>query len=457
MHYELFVTLIDKHFFLKDNLNMALTVKFVHKNTPAQKAGVKIGDKVHKVDDIEMNDFIDETFVRSLENPTLIIERQKKRKTLELEKEPYEDIGIEYKEELYPDEVECINGCLFCFVDQLPPNMRKSLYVRDDDWRYSVLYGNYVTMTNMSDEDFNRIVTRKVSPLYVSVHATDADVRMNLMRNKKAVKINEQLKFLYDNKITFHSQIVLCPGINDGEVMKKTIEDLAKLHPYAKTLSIVPVGLTGHRDNLPELTHVDKDTACKVISIIEAYRKKYKNEFGNPFVYASDEFYSKAGMEFPRYEVGEINAQKANGAGLFSDFLDEFEYAVDEINITEVEPRKVIITTGASAYAKINECAGLLCKKVKNLNIETVKVTNKHFGESITVAGLLTGCDIIEAVANKKADVLFVPESSLRDGENVFLDGMSLAELERKAKMNVEISPNDGYEFVKAMVGGKFE
>ncbi len=436
---------------------MALTVKSVDKNTPAYKAGVMIGDKVQKINDIDMHDFIDETFVSTLENPSIFVLRDNKEINFKLEKDTYESIGIEYEEELYPSEVECINGCLFCFVDQLPKGMRNSLYVRDDDWRYSVLYGNYVTMTNMSDEDFNRIKTRKVSPLYISVHTTDPEVRMKLMRNKKAVKINEQLKFLYDNKITFHSQIVLCPGINDGEIMKKTIEDLAKLYPYAKTLSVVPVGLTGHREKLPELKHVDKNSALEIIKTIEEYRKLYKKEKGEPFVYASDEFYSKAEISYPRYTVGEINAQKANGVGLFSDFLDEFEEAVKDISIKRVKNRKVILVTGTSAYPQIKKCTDILKEKIKGLNIEVIKVVNKHFGESITVAGLLTGYDIIEAVANKRADIIYVPESSIRDGEDVFLDGITLDELGNKTKTKVNISPNDGYEFVKAMAGGKIE
>jgi putative radical SAM enzyme (TIGR03279 family) len=289
------------------------------------------------------------------------------------------------------------------------------------------------------------------------VHATDPEVRFQLMRNKKSRLINDHLKFLYDNKISFHSQVVLCPDINDKKVLEKTIEDLARLYPYAKTLSIVPVGLTGYRDNLPILKHVDEKKAREVIVTVNHYREKLEAELGNPFVYVSDEFYSKANLDYPRYKQGEINAQKANGVGLFSDFLDEFEIAFERINGIEIKPRKVIIATGASAFAKIRECADILSDKVEGLIIETVKVINEHFGKSITVAGLLTGYDIIKAVANKKADILFVPESALRDGENVFLDGMTIEELKRQTGISIEISPNDGYEFAEAMIGGPLE
>ena len=455
MYYEFFVTPIDNTAYLFDNYFMSLTVKEVIKNTPAKKAGVMLNDVVHSVNDISMNDFIDDTYANTLTDPVLHITRDGADIEIKLEKDQFEDIGIVYEQELYTDEAECLNGCLFCFVDQLPEGMRKSLYVRDDDWRYSVLYGNYITMTNMSDEDFERVVSRKVSPLYISVHATDPEVRFKLMRNKKSRLINEQLKFLYDNKITFHSQIVLCPDINDGDVLKQTIEDMVKYHPYAKTLSVVPVGLTVHRQNLPKLTHVDKKRARDVIGIVEGYRGKFSSGIGEPFVYASDEFYSKADLPYPRYSAGEINAQKANGVGLFSDFLDEFEMALEDLEESEVVPRKVILVTGASAYREIKKSVDRLLLKARGMQIEVIKALNHHFGESVTVSGLLTGCDIIEAVGEKKADVIFVPESALKNDENVFLDDMTLKDVEKALECTVCISPNDGYEFVRTIIGGE--
>ncbi len=451
------MTRIDNKHIILDNYFMSLTVKEVLKNTPAMKAGIMLNDIVHIIEEIDMCDFIDDTYVNSLKNPTVHIERNGKKLSLKLTKASDEDMGILYRENLYPDEDECLNGCLFCFVDQLPKGMRKSLYVRDDDWRYSVLYGNYITMTNMSDKDFQRVVTRGVSPLYISVHATNPEVRFQLMRNKNAKLINEQLKFLYDNKIVFHSQIVLCPGINNGIVLEKTIEDMAELYPYAKTLSIVPVGLTEHRDNLPVLKPVDESLAKNVISTVDSYRQKFDAAMGTPFVYVSDEFYSKADLEYPRYVPGEINAQKANGVGLFSDFLDEFEMAVDEISSINKIKRKVILVTGASAYKQIEKCARKIMNKTDSIQIEVIKVKNNHFGESITVAGLLTGCDIIEAVGKKEADAVFVPESALRNNEEIFLDDLTIKDVEEAIGTNVLVSPNDGYDFVLALIGGNFE
>jgi len=450
------VSPIDNIPILFNNYFMSLTVKEVIKKTPAKNAGVISGDLVYKINDIEMNDFIDDTYANSFINPTVLLKRNERFIEIKLIKSADEGIGLVYKENLYPDEIECSNGCVFCFVDQLPKGMRNSLYVRDDDWRYSVLYGNYITMTNMSDEDFSRIATRKVSPLYISVHATDPEVRYELMRNKKARDINKQLEFLYENQIHFHSQIVLCPGVNDGEALKKTIEDMAKLYPYAKTLSVVPVGLTTHRRGLPKISHVDMETARTVINLVNDYRNIFDKKIGEPFVYISDEFYSKAKLEYPRYKQGEINAQKANGVGLFSDFLDEFEYAIDEFEGKKVRRSNLILVTGVSAYKEIKKSAKKLEAKFEGITIEVIKAYSRRFGESITVAGLLTGYDIIEAVGNKKANAIFVPESALRDVENVFLDDMTVLEVEKAIGSKVMISPNDGYEFVKVLIGDIF-
>lgn len=432
---------------------MSLTIKEVIKNSPAQKIGLKKGDIVHQFNEIKMYDFIDDIYVNTLVDPSIKFERQDKIIKKNLYKEQYDTIGIEYEENLYPQEVTCHNDCLFCFVAQLPEGMRDSLYVKDDDWRYSVLYGNYITMTNMSDDDFDRIVTRNVSPLYISVHATDQDVRVEMMHNKNAAKILEQLTYLYNNKIAFHCQIVLCPGINDGKVLNKSIRDLRKFYPYCKTVSVVPVGLTKYREGLRELTPVTSEYANEFIDKIDEFRAKYKSELDNPFVFVADEFYSKASRDFPQYELGEINAQKANGVGLFSDFVREFEFAIEELTDVNIEKRNVIILTGVSPYKKIKSMCDILMDTVENLEIEVIKAINNHFGESITVAGLLTGKDIIDAIGDKKADAVFIPSSTLKSDENVFLDDMTLKYVEKEIGSCVIISPNDGYDFAINVCG----
>lgn len=433
---------------------MSLLVKEVIKKTPAKKSGIKKGDIVHFIDKIDMHDFIDDIYVSSLINPSITVERNGKQFSKQLIKAHDEEIGLVYEEELYPAEDECNNRCIFCFVDQLPKDMRKSLYVRDDDWRYSVLYGNYITMTNMSNKDFQRIASRRVSPLYISVHASDFDVRNELLKNKRAKEIISQLQFFYNNEISFHSQIVLCPDINDGEILDKTIEDLAKLYPYSKTLSIVPVGLTKYRENLPSLTPVNEDIAKTIIDKVNKFRQKFAEELGTPFVYAADEFYSKARLDFPRYDKGEINAQKANGVGLFSDFISEFETAIIELKDITIKKRSIILATGVSAYTEIKKLCEILADTVTNLDIEVIKTNNLHFGDSITVAGLLTGQDIINAVGKKNVDAVFIPESSLRNDKKIFLDDLTLKDVKKAIGSCVIISPNDGYEFAMSLVGG---
>lgn len=450
-----FIILFDNRNNLINNCVMSLTVKKVNKNSAAKKAGIKKNDIIHLIDNITMFDFIDVIYSDSLINPDLKIETNGKVRYIKLKKSEFDKIGIEYIEDLYPPEESCNNRCIFCFVDQLPPGMRKTLYIKDDDWRYSVLYGNYITMTNMDDKDFKRIKTRKVSPLYISVHATDSNIRYNLLKNKNADKLMEQLKFLYDNKITFHSQIVLCPNINDGKVLEKSIEDLSNYYPYAKTVSIVPVGLTKYRDNLPEIKAVDKNYANKIIDEIEKTRKKYLKKIDTPFVYIADEFYSKAEKEFPNYEMDDISAQKANGVGLFSDFTEEFFQAVNDLKNIKIDKREVILITGVSSYKKIKSMCEILEKEVDNLKIKVIKVINHHFGESITVSGLLTGKDIINAVGMQNADIVFIPSNSMNYNEEIFLDDMNIKDIEKAVGSCVIMSSDDGYDFVLNLIGRK--
>ncbi|MCK5128224.1 MAG: DUF512 domain-containing protein [Clostridiales bacterium] len=433
---------------------MSLKVKEVLKKSPAHKAGIKKNDIVHKIAHLSMYDFIDDIYVNSIINPLIEFERNGKTKIVSLDKDENENIGLSYFENLYPPEDSCTNKCVFCFVDQLPNEMRESLYVRDDDWRYSVLYGNYITMTNMTEVDFQRISSRKVSPLYISVHATDPDVRYDLLKNKNARKIMEQLKYLYDNKITFHSQIVLCPGINDGEVLNQTIEELASYYPYAKSLSIVPVGLTEHRGNLPLLKPVDEQYAGKTIDIVNEYRIKYKKDLSDPFVYVADELYSKANREYPKY-TDDISSQKANGVGLFSDFLQEFESALKELENYDANHRNIVVVTGVSSYSKIKEMCKVLQETVKNLKIDVIQVVNQHFGASITVSGLLIGKDIIKSLGKSQVDTIFIPESTMRNIENVFLDNMTIKDVEKETGSCVILSPNDGYDFAISLSGRK--
>lgn len=433
------------------------TIKYIDKKSPAKKAGLKAEDKIISINNEPIYDFIDESYFNTLERLNITFLRKGKEKTIVIDKSPEEPLGITYCEDLYPPDKKCANACLFCFVDQLPKGMRQSLYVKDDDWRYSVLFGNYVTLTNVKDEELERIVKRQASPLYVSVHASDPETRIKMMLSKKAGRIKEQLEYLTKNKIIMHTQVVLCPGINDGRILEDTIEYLYSLYPYVRTLAVVPVGLTGHRDNLPKLTPVDQDKAREIISTIEKYNKIYQADKQINFVFASDEFYSKAQLPYPVFSGGEHYPQLSNGVGMFSELGAEFEEAIDlyKEDIASINTaKKVIVVTGVSAYDKINEMFIRVKSMAANLNLDVVKIINNHFGETITVAGLLCGTDIAEQLKNMNSDVIIVPASTLKDSKNVFLDDTNIEFLEHKLNAQVLVQDIDGYAMIETILHG---
>jgi len=433
------------------------TIEHINKKSPAQKAGLKEKDVILSINGEPVLDFIDDNYFDTLSELEINYSRNGESKLITVEKDYNEPLGINYQEDLYPADEQCTNACLFCFVHQLPKHMRDSLYIKDDDWRYSVLFGNYVTMTNVSDADLNRIVKRGASPLYVSVHAIDGEVRNKIMHSKRANKIKEQLEYLTDNKIIVHTQIVLCPEINDGEVLKETIEYLYSLHPYVRTLAIVPVGLTEHRDNLHQLKPVNKDKARDIIKIVEYYNHKYQKEKDVNFVFASDEFYSKAQLPYPRFEGGEHYPQLSNGVGMFSELDHEFEQALNlyESDIKKINTEKrLVLATGVSAFEKINGMFDKLKSMAVNLNIQVVKIENKHFGDSITVAGLLCGKDIAAQLKNIPSDVIIVPASTLRDGKDIFLDDTNIEYLESQLNAKVLVQQIDGYAMIETILDG---
>ena len=433
------------------------TIKHIKKHSPAKKAGLKTGDIIISINGEPVIDFIDDNFFNSLDTLEIVFLRNNQEKTVSISKNPDTSLGIEYEEELYPPDRQCANTCVFCFVDQLPQGMRKSLYIKDDDWRYSVLFGNYVTLTNVSEKELNRIVNRNASPLYISVHAVDGQVRNKMMVSKKADKIKEQLSFLAKNKIIMHTQVVLCPDINDGKILDETIEFLYSLYPYIRTLAVVPVGLTGHRDNLPGLKPVDSKKAKVTIKKIQEYNKKFQEEKNINFVFASDEFYSKASLPYPVFDTGEHYPQLSNGVGMFSELTNEFDAALetyqDEINAINSEKR-IVAVTGVSAYVKIVSMISQVITLSTKLNMKVVQIKNRLFGESITVTGLLSGKDIVNQLKYIPCDVIIVPASTLRDGKNVFLDDTNVEYIEKELNARVIVQEIDGYAMIEAILEG---
>ncbi|WP_254045458.1 DUF512 domain-containing protein [Thermodesulfovibrio sp. N1] len=320
----------------------------------------------------------------------------------------------------------CRNKCLFCFVEQLPKGLRKSLYFKDEDYRASFLYGNYITLTNLKKEDYDRIKKLFLSPLYISVHATDPEVRNLLLGNFEAPPILMELKKLAKNKIRMHTQIVLCPDINDGYVLEKTILDLYKLYPYVSSIAVVPLGLTKyHKNNLKPVT---KSKAEEVISLVEAFQKRFKKKHGMAIVYLADEFYIKAQKNFPSPSIYDDFLQIENGVGMVPLFVKETK----KVNIPQLKVKKRLVTfTGESFFPYLNQFIEKMQKK--DIPINLIPIKNNLFGESVTVTGLLSGEDIIKGLAShiEKNDIVLIPDVTMKDTDNRFLDDLTLSDIEK--------------------------
>ena len=361
----------------------------------------------------------------------LEVQRSKKNLSFVLKRREGIDAGLRLK---HFRTKSCRNKCIFCFVNQLPKSMRKTLYLKDDDYRMSFLYGNYITLTNISSKDKKRILEQNLSPLYVSVHTTNNEIRRKMLGNSKSPDVLKELHELTSHKIRIHAQIVLCPGINDGEELSKTIKDIQKFYPYLASIAVVPVGLTKHKKS--EIKPFRKDNAIKVIDTVKSFRRRFKKRHGDPIVYLADEFYLKAGVPFPALkEYGDL-PQIENGVGLIPSFLQSSK----KLKLPKkIDPLKIALFTGASFMPYLEEFAGKL-KSIEGLSLDIFKVENKFFGPNVTVTGLLTGKDILKTIAGKtKADCLFVPDITLKDGSDVFLDNVTLKDIEEVLGMKVRV------------------
>lgn len=397
-------------------------IEYIEKGSIAEKCGLRKADIIVSINNHRIKDAIDLMFYSAEENLKMIINREGEIITLNVEKYD-EPLGIEVE----PLRIKrCRNKCLFCFVDQLPKGLRKSLYVKDEDYRASFLYGNYITLTNLTKEDYERIEKLHLSPLYVSVHATDPEIRNRILGNYDALPVLLELKKLVKSKIRIHTQIVLCPGINDGEILEKTIKDLYKLYPYVKSIAIVPVGLTKYQKN--NLIPVDKNKAQEVISIAEAFQKRFIKKHGISVVYLADEFYIKAEKPFPKITIYDDFPQIENGVGMVPLFINK----IKKISIPQRQIKKRIVTfTGISFYPYLLEFIEKL--KLRNIPIDLIPIKNNLFGQSVTVTGLLAGEDIIKGLASyvEKDDIVLVPEVTMKDMEEKFLDDLTLSDIEK--------------------------
>ena len=431
----------------------------VYPGSIAEELGLEPGDKIIKINGTIIEDQLDFRFLQADEK--LIVEVVKSNGEtwiLDVEKEQDEELGVEFKDATFDGIKQCRNKCVFCFVDQMPDNMRRTLYIKDDDYRHSFLFGNFITLTNLSTKELNKIVAMKLSPLYVSIHTTNPELRKKLLNNKNAGKILEQLQYLTQNGICIHGQIVLVPGLNDGKELKRTIEDLSNLMPQMKSLAVVPVGLTKHRQDLPELQPFTKEKAVQVIDLIAEYQKKFLEEYRTRFVFAADEFYILAEREIPTEEFYEGYPQLENGIGIVRILVDEFYdlYKLMPEQINDQEPR--LLVTSTSGYKVISPLVKELQNRYHNLKVKLVAVPNDYFGTSVTVTGLLTGQDILKTL--KKLNLaqnttVIIPDIMLKDG-CLFLDDLTLTDLEKLSGYKVKQVSTSGSGLMEAVTDRKF-
>lgn len=412
----------------------------VRRHSLAEKAGIQPGEKLCSVNGCNVQDIIDLSFLTSDEVVELEIENAAGAKRLvQIEKYPDEDLGLEFESAVFDKVRTCYNNCIFCFVDQMIPGMRPGLYVRDDDYRLSFLYGNFITLTNMRDEDFDRIIRTHLSPLYISVHATDPDVRGKMMNNRFAGQLMEKINRLLEAGIQIHTQIVCCPGYNDGEVLKRTFADLYALHPGVLTMAVVPVGLTKHREHLHPMRTFTPLEAAEIVDTVSGWQKQCREETGKSFVYLGDEFYLLAGKELPPSEYYDGFPQLENGIGLTRNFLNEWDMALKTLQYAD-GAEQAVIPVGESAFRVLQPMMEAFNRQYGTKH-SFVSVKNLFFGGHVNVTGLLTGGDILAAV--KDCERLILPGVVLNN-DNLFLDDMSLDDFKRSFQGKVEIAKDAG-------------
>ncbi len=432
----------------------------VDASSRAEKHGIKAGDVLTHINGNEINDVLDYRFYLTERTVSLSLLRDGEPYTALIKKGEYDDVGLEFETPLMDEKHSCRNGCIFCFIDQNPEGLRDTLYFKDDDSRLSFIHGNYITLTNMTEKDVARIIKMRFSPINISVHTTNPDLRVKMMKNKRS---GEVLKYLSDFKqagLSMCGQIVLCRGINDGKELQRTLDDLSEYYPEMGSIAVVPAGLTKFRDKLFPLTDFSPEEARAVIEQIDAHGEKNLTLHGSRIVFAADEFYLKAGVPIPPAEYYEDYPQIENGVGMLRSFSDEFGLAAEDVELAKntlssrAEARKISVATGVASYDLIFGLCQKMMQLCPNLEIKVYKIVNNFYGESITVSGLLTGKDIYEQLKGQPlGEELLIPKTALREGDDDFLCGMTLAELRQKLGVKITPTSADGYEFFENLVG----
>ena len=433
---------------------MSVIIKSVEKGSPAYKKGIKAMDTLISIDGNEIMDVLDYRFYQNNSRLTIkFINKKGKVKSKTVKKGEFDELGLEFNTYLMDEKRSCKNKCIFCFIDQLPKGLRDSLYFKDDDSRLSFLFGNYITLTNITEHEIDRIIKMHISPINISVHTTNPELRVKMMNNKNAGKALDIIKRFNEAGIKINCQMVLCPDINDGKELERTLTDLTALS-NVECIAAVPVGLTGHREGLYPLKAYDKNKAEDVLKIIDKFGDECIEKYSERRVYGADEFYILSGRTIPSADYYGEFYQLENGVGLVSLLLDEAYKAIEETNYTLKKERTLTIATGEAAELFITQIVDKMLKKWDNLRCRVVPVKNNFFGGKITVAGLITASDIEEQLKDTRlGEELLIPSAMLRDGGDMFLDSITLTELSEK--LNIRITPvnNDGFELVNKILG----
>ncbi len=433
---------------------MPVTVSSTQNGGLAQKHGVEAGDKIISINGNEINDILDYRFYETDRRLQILLEKSDGgRREITVRKGQYDSLGVECGTYLMDRQRSCRNKCVFCFIDQLPKGMRKSLYFKDDDDRLSFLFGNYITLTNIDEREIERIIKMRISPVNISVHTTNPALRVKMMKNPHAGEALRFIKMLADGGISLNCQIVLCPEWNDGAELDRTLHDLTALCPAVQSVAVVPVGLTKHREGLEKLRMFSSDECGKVIDQIEKFGDMCVEKFGSRIVYPSDEFYLNAGREIRGEEFYEDYAQLENGVGMVSLLMSEFLSATDDEPGNDGHYR-ASIACGTSIAPILKKLLDPAQKKWHNANWKVYPIVNHFFGERITVSGLITGHDLIEQLREQPlGDRLLISSSMLDSSGEVFLDDLTLEDVQKELRIPVSVVRSDGYELLDALLG----
>lgn len=434
---------------------MSMTVvRRVDPRSPAHRAGVRAGDTLLEINGTPIVDVLDYKFYSY--DPRLeltLLSSDGTRRTVHVRKEEGQDLGLDFETYLMDRARSCANNCIFCFVDQMPPGMRETLYFKDDDARLSFLMGNYLTLTNLSKREVQRIIDLHISPINVSVHTTDPQLRVEMLKNKRAGESIDVMRRFAAANITMNCQIVSCPGVNDGPALDRTLRELSEMYPGVASVAIVPVGVTKFREGLFPIAPYTKEQAAAVIAQVEAFGKQFMEKKGTRLAWCSDEFYLLAGLPLPEKSFYEDMAQLENGVGMLRLLLSQADMALDEPELGELVPFSV--ATGVSAAPFIDQILQKAKQQVPQLQGRVYPIRNRFFGETITVSGLVTGQDLIAQLKGQElGQRLLIPSNMLRSGESVFLDDVTVADVERELGVTVcPVDAESGFDLVDAMLG----